>query len=137
MMHLRQDSFSLHHQGLLVVDVAPEPSFAVIFASARGESSEHETISPFEEQESLVHEPGTITHLFKVGLIPAIKKNFFTSLNMTSKKGPYTQPERSLFGGKSSSYQSNSGHSAENTKNKGGFYYHYSRCTFLFITEKE
>jgi hypothetical protein len=103
MMHLQRDSFSLHHQGLLVVDVAPESSFAVIFASARGESSEHETISPFEEQELLVHEPGrmgllgscgcrTITHLFEVGLILAIKKNFFTSLNMTSKKGPYTQP---------------------------------------------
>jgi len=58
MMHLQQDSFSLHHQGLLVVDVAPKPSFAVIFAFARGEASEHGTTSPFEEQELLVHEPG-------------------------------------------------------------------------------
>jgi hypothetical protein len=59
MMHLQQDSFGLHHQGLwIVVDVAPEPSFAVIFASARGKASEHGTISPFEEQELLVHEPG-------------------------------------------------------------------------------
>ena len=58
MMHLQHDSFSLHHQGLLVVDIAPEPSFAVIFAFARGEASEHGTTSPFEEQELLVHEPG-------------------------------------------------------------------------------
>jgi len=58
MMHLQQDSFSLHHQGLLIFDVAPEPSFAVIFAFARGEASEHGTTSPFEEQELLVHEPG-------------------------------------------------------------------------------
>jgi hypothetical protein len=62
MMHLQQDSFSLHHQGLLVVDVdvavAPEPSFTVIFAFIRGEVSEHGTTSPFEEQELLVHEPG-------------------------------------------------------------------------------
>jgi hypothetical protein len=59
MMYLQHDSFSLHHQGLwIVVDVAPEPSFAVIFAFARGEASEHGTISPFEEQELLVHEPG-------------------------------------------------------------------------------
>jgi hypothetical protein len=59
MMHLQQDTFSLHHQGLLiVVDVAPTPSFAVIFAFARGEASEHGTTSPFEEQELLMHEPG-------------------------------------------------------------------------------
>jgi hypothetical protein len=57
MMHLQQDSLSLHHQGLLIVDVAP---FAVIFAFADWEASEHGITSPFEEQELLVHEPGRI-----------------------------------------------------------------------------
>jgi hypothetical protein len=56
MMHLQQGSFSLH-QGPLV-EVAPEPSFAVIFAFAGWDASEHGITSPFEEQELLVHEPG-------------------------------------------------------------------------------